>query len=96
MIEPLVEGSVSSTELELFERQRSSESIKRSTARSRSSPGIQRSESLVRLFPRIVETLSESFWDFDILVVDEVAATTPSKSLESSNFISRAAGMSSA
>lgn len=71
MIEPLLEGSVSSTELEMFESQRSSESIKRSTHVRVVLPAFNEAESLVRLVPRIVETLSESFWDFDILVVDD-------------------------
>lgn len=34
-------------------------------------PAYNEGQSLGQLIPRIVETLSESFWDYDILVVDD-------------------------
>ncbi len=71
MIEPILEADEHADAVGFLEERRHSDSPKRTTHVRVVLPAFNEAESLVRLVPRIVETLSESFWDFDILVVDD-------------------------
>lgn len=71
MIEPILEADEHADAVGFLEERRHSDSLKRTTHVRVVLPAFNEAESLVRLIPRIVETLSESFWDFDILVVDD-------------------------
>ncbi|MCC6509818.1 MAG: glycosyltransferase family 2 protein, partial [Pirellulaceae bacterium] len=71
MIEPILESHEHGDVLRLLEDRSQSQPLKRTTHVRVVLPAFNEAEALVRLIPRIVETLSESFWDFDILVVND-------------------------
>ena len=71
MIEPILEADLHADAGGFLEERRHSDSIKRTTHIRVVLPAYNEAESLGQLIPRIVETLAESFWDYDILVVDD-------------------------
>src|SRR5688500_18831929 len=71
MLEPIVEPAEPARSLRMLEQRDRADIGRRPTFVRVTLPAYNESESLGRLIPRIVETLSESFWDYDILVVDD-------------------------
>ena len=71
MIEPVLESADGVRSVRMFE-ERSPRELRRHTTFVRVVlPAFNEAESLGRLIPRIVQTLSETAWDYDILVVDD-------------------------
>ena len=70
-MEPILEPATPVRSSRILEQHDLSDLGRRPTFVRIALPAYNEAESLGRLIPRIVETLSETFWDYDILVVDD-------------------------
>lgn len=71
MIEPVLEATGGPGALEIVRERRRRAAASKPTFVRVVLPAYNESQSLGRLIPRIAQTLSETFWDYDILVVDD-------------------------